>query len=97
MMAQYHILISKTTLHPPLILQNNLETSKPFIKMELHVIKARITNIPFEHQTEELHIIIISVGASLMLTLNDERKRVQNVLFCGENREDEESFVYGEL
>jgi len=38
------------------------------------------------------------VSASLMLTLNDERKkRVQNVLFYVENEEDEESFVYGEL
>jgi len=33
-------------------------------------------------------------GANLMLTLNDERKeRVQNILFCVENREDEKSFV----
>jgi len=31
--------------------------------------------------------MLYSVGASLMLTLNDEGKeRVQNVLFCGENR-----------
>jgi len=36
------------------------------------------------------------VGASSLLTLTDDQS-VQNVLFYVENREDEESFVYGEL
>jgi hypothetical protein len=40
------------------------------------------------------HFMLLNIaGASLMLTLNDERReRDQNILFCGENRVNEESF-----
>jgi len=42
--------------------------------------------------------IFVIVDASLMIAVNDEKmERDPNVLSCVENREDKESFVYGEL